>query len=100
MTVPQPRKVQVEPEGELATGRKASSVPVPCARRKMLPRLDTEDEFLRACRRKEKELEPLPCLYATVEPDAWSSVDDLLRVLKDKIAEEQRKTVWVDEDQL
>ncbi|XP_004617407.2 caspase recruitment domain-containing protein 11 [Sorex araneus] len=68
--------------------------------RKLLPRLDTEDEFLRVCRRKEKELESLPCLYATVEPDAWSSVDELLRVLKDKITEEQRKTVWVDEDQL
>lgn len=68
--------------------------------RKMLPRPETEEEFLRLCRRKEKELEALPCLYATIEVDAWSSVDELLRVLKDRIAEEQRKTVWVDEDQL
>lgn len=30
----------------------------------------------------------------------WSSVEELLRVLKDKIVEEQRKTIWVDEDQL
>lgn len=66
----------------------------------MLPRPETEEEFLRLCRRKEKELEALPCLYATIEVDAWSSVDELLRVLKDRIAEEQRKTVWVDEDQL
>ncbi|KAI4551855.1 hypothetical protein MJT46_018107 [Ovis ammon polii x Ovis aries] len=68
--------------------------------RKMLPRPETEDEFLRLCRLKERELEALPCLYATVEADMWGSVEELLRVIKDKIAEEQRKTVWVDEDQL
>uniref|UniRef100_A0A452SGP6 Caspase recruitment domain family member 11 n=1 Tax=Ursus americanus TaxID=9643 RepID=A0A452SGP6_URSAM len=68
--------------------------------RKMLPRPETEEEFLRLCRLKEKELEALPCLYATVEADMWGSVEELLRVLKDKISEEQRKTVWVDEDQL
>lgn len=66
----------------------------------MLPRPETEDEFLRLCRLKEKELEALPCLYATVEADAWGSVEELLRVVKDRVGEEQRKTVWVDEDQL
>lgn len=71
-----------------------------CARRKMLPRPETEEEFLRLCRLKEKELEALPCLYATVETDMWGGVEELLRVIKDKIGEEQRKTVWVDEDQL
>ncbi|XP_045397189.1 caspase recruitment domain-containing protein 11 isoform X2 [Lemur catta] len=68
--------------------------------RKLLPRPDTEEEFLRACRLKEKELEALPCLYATVEADMWGSVEELLRVIKDKIGEEQRKTIWVDEEQL
>ncbi|XP_017658258.1 caspase recruitment domain-containing protein 11 [Nannospalax galili] len=68
--------------------------------RKLLPRPETEEEFLRMCRLKEKELEALPCLYATVEADMWSSVEELLRILKDKISEEQRKTIWVDEDQL
>lgn len=68
--------------------------------RKMLPRPETEEEFLRLCRLKEKELEALPCLYATVEADMWGSVEELLRVLKDKISEEQRKTIWVDEGQL
>lgn len=69
-------------------------------RRKLLARPETEEEFLRVCRLKEKELEALPCLYATVEADMWGSVEELLRVLKDKISEEQRKTIWVDEDQL
>nr|XP_044998728.1 caspase recruitment domain-containing protein 11 [Jaculus jaculus] len=68
--------------------------------RKLLPRPETEEEFLRMCRLKEKELEALPCLYATVEAEMWGSVEELLRVLKDKISEEQRKTIWVDEDQL
>ncbi|XP_037669570.1 caspase recruitment domain-containing protein 11 isoform X3 [Choloepus didactylus] len=68
--------------------------------RKLLPRPETEEEFLRLCRLKERELEALPCLYATVEADAWGSVEELLRVLKDRIGEEQRRTVWVDEDQL
>ncbi|XP_032183354.1 caspase recruitment domain-containing protein 11 isoform X1 [Mustela erminea] len=68
--------------------------------RKMLPRPETEEEFLRLCRLKEKELEALPCLYATVEADMWGSVEELLRVIKDKINEEQRKTIWVDEGQL
>lgn len=78
----------------------ASISPRPPVCRKMLPRPEAEDEFLRLCRLKEKELEALPCLYATVEAEMWGSVEELLRVIKDKIAEEQRKTVWVDEDQL
>lgn len=77
------------------------SLPVrPAIPRKLLPRPETEEEFLRVCRLKEKELEALPCLYATVEAEMWGSVEELLRVLKDKIVEEQRKTIWVDEDQL
>ncbi|XP_044534748.1 caspase recruitment domain-containing protein 11 [Gracilinanus agilis] len=67
---------------------------------KLLPRPETEEEFLRVCRQKEKELEALPCLYASVEVDMWSSVEDLIRVIKEKIGEEQRKTIWIDEDQL
>lgn len=89
------------------TARVRPAKPRPCAspspflaRRKMLSRPETEEEFLRLCRLKEKELEALPCLYASVEADMWGSVEELLRVIKDKIGDEQRKTVWVDEDQL
>uniref|UniRef100_A0A4W4DMD5 CARD domain-containing protein n=1 Tax=Electrophorus electricus TaxID=8005 RepID=A0A4W4DMD5_ELEEL len=63
-------------------------------------KVDSEEDFLKMCRAKEKELEALPCLYATVEPDSWSGVEDLLRVIKDKIFEEQKKTVWVEQDLL
>ncbi|KAF4793642.1 Caspase recruitment domain-containing protein 11 [Turdus rufiventris] len=68
--------------------------------RKLLPKPETEDEFLRMCRLKEKELEALPCLYASVEAEVWSSIEDLIRTIKDRIGEEQRKTIWIDEDQL
>ncbi|MEE6497740.1 hypothetical protein FKM82_002830 [Ascaphus truei] len=68
--------------------------------RRLLPKPENEEEFLRTSRQKEKELEALPCLYASVEVDAWNSPEDLIRTIKEKIAEEQRKTVWIDEDQL
>ncbi|XP_026785755.1 caspase recruitment domain-containing protein 11 isoform X2 [Pangasianodon hypophthalmus] len=68
---------------------------------KRLPlKVESEEDFLKMCRAKEKELEALPCLYATVEPDSWSGVEDLLRLIKDKILEEQKKTVWVEQDLL
>ncbi|XP_042294710.1 caspase recruitment domain-containing protein 11 [Sceloporus undulatus] len=68
--------------------------------RKLLPKPETEEEFLPMCRQNEKELEGLPCLYASLEADAWSSLEDLLRIIKEKVAEEQQKTIWVDEEQL
>ncbi|XP_056143697.1 caspase recruitment domain-containing protein 11 [Lampris incognitus] len=68
--------------------------------RKLPMRLESEEEFVRLCRLKEKELEAVPCLYASVEPEAWAGTDDLLRVVKEKILEEQRKTVWVEQDML
>ncbi|XP_061080247.1 caspase recruitment domain-containing protein 11 isoform X2 [Conger conger] len=65
---------------------------------KRLPlKVDSEEDFLKMCRLKEKELESLPCLYTTVEPDSWSGVEDLQKIIKDKILEEQKKTVWVEE---
>lgn len=55
---------------------------------------------MRLCRAKEKELEVIPCLYASVEPEAWTGIDDLIRVIKERIVEEQKKTVWVEQDLL
>ncbi|KAG9343004.1 hypothetical protein JZ751_015222 [Albula glossodonta] len=65
---------------------------------KRLPlKVDSEEDFLKMCRVKEKELEALPCLYTMVEPDSWSGVEDLQKSIKDKILEEQKKTVWVEQ---
>uniref|UniRef100_A0A671WL87 Caspase recruitment domain family, member 11 n=1 Tax=Sparus aurata TaxID=8175 RepID=A0A671WL87_SPAAU len=68
--------------------------------RKLPLRVESEDEFVRSCRAKEKELEGIPCLYASLEPEAWAGTDDLIRVIKDRILEEQKKTVWVEQDLL
>ncbi|XP_068605496.1 caspase recruitment domain-containing protein 11 [Brachionichthys hirsutus] len=68
--------------------------------RKLPLRVESEEEFVRLCRAKEKELESIPCLYASLEPETWAGVDDLIRVVKDRILEEQKKTVWVEQDLL
>ncbi|KAG7504433.1 caspase recruitment domain-containing protein 11 [Solea senegalensis] len=68
--------------------------------RKVSPRVDSEEEFVRSCRAKDKELETIPCLYASLEPEAWTGVDDLIRVVKDRILDEQKRTVWVEQDLL
>lgn len=68
--------------------------------RRLPLKVDSEEEFLRMCRAKEKELEALPCLYTPIEHDSWSGVEDLLKIVKDKILEEQKKTVWVEQDML
>ncbi|CAL8304757.1 unnamed protein product [Merluccius merluccius] len=68
--------------------------------RKFPLRVDSEDDFVRQCRSREKELEGVACLYASVEPDAWAGPDDLIRVIKERIVEEQKKMVWVEQDLL
>ncbi|KAM7386509.1 hypothetical protein PAMA_009221 [Pampus argenteus] len=68
--------------------------------RKLPLRVESEEEFVKLCRAKEKELEGIPCLYASLEPEAWAGTDDLIRVIKDRILEEQKKTIWVEQDLL
>lgn len=75
-------------------------LPVSCPHRKLSLRVESEEEFVKSCRAKEKELEGIPCLYATVEPESWAGTEDLIKVIKDRIAEEQRKTVWVEQELL
>uniref|UniRef100_A0A8C7HXB4 Caspase recruitment domain family member 11 n=1 Tax=Oncorhynchus kisutch TaxID=8019 RepID=A0A8C7HXB4_ONCKI len=65
-----------------------------------LRKLPLREEFVRVCRSRERELESVPCLYACLEPEEWAGPDDLIRVVKDRIQEEQRKTVWVEQDLL
>ncbi|XP_043956643.1 caspase recruitment domain-containing protein 11 isoform X3 [Gambusia affinis] len=75
-------------------------LPVSCPHRKLPLRVESEEDFVRLCRAKEKELETIPCLYATLEPDSWTGMEDLIRVVKDRILEEQKKTIWVEQDLL
>ncbi|XP_034151184.1 caspase recruitment domain-containing protein 11 isoform X2 [Esox lucius] len=68
--------------------------------RKMPLRVESEEELIRTCRSRERELESIPCLYLFLEPEAWAGPEDLIRVVKEKILEEQKKTVWVEQDLL
>lgn len=52
------------------------------------------------CRAKEKELEGIPCLYSSLEPDAWAGPEELIKIIKERIVEEQKKAVWVEQDLL
>ncbi|XP_029014328.1 caspase recruitment domain-containing protein 11 [Betta splendens] len=65
--------------------------------RKLPLRVESEEELVRLCRAKEKELEGIPCLYASLEPDAWAGPDDLIRAVKDRILDEQKRTVWLEQ---
>lgn len=62
--------------------------------------MESEDEFVRMCRAKEKELEGIPCLYASLETDTWAGPEELIKVIKERILEEQKKVVWVEQDLL
>ncbi|KAJ7992001.1 hypothetical protein DPEC_G00274060 [Dallia pectoralis] len=68
--------------------------------RKLPLRLESESELIRICRSRERELESIPCLYLFLEPEAWAGPDDLIRVVKERILEEQKKTVWVEQELL
>lgn len=63
-------------------------------------RVESEEELVRLCRAKEKELEGIPCHYTSLEPEAWAGTEDLLRIIKERILEEQKKMVWVEQDLL
>lgn len=92
---------------KVSTGRRQTSphsppqrcfLPVSCPCRKLPLRLESEEEFMKMCRAKEKELEGIPCLYASLEPDAWAGTDELVKIVKERILEEQKKVVWVEQD--
>ncbi|XP_069608527.1 caspase recruitment domain-containing protein 14 [Ranitomeya imitator] len=55
-----------------------------------------EDLLLECAQREEAELDSLPCLYRTVYPDSWSDTDSLLCTVKDAILDEQKRTIWLE----
>lgn len=52
------------------------------------------------CQAEELQLETLPLLYYTVEPNAWSCTEELLEALRDAIQMQQRAVAWVELDRL
>nr|DBA27915.1 TPA: hypothetical protein GDO54_008356 [Pyxicephalus adspersus] len=55
-----------------------------------------EDLLLECAQREEAELDSLPCLYRTVDPDSWNDPDSLLCRVKSAITDEQKRVVWLE----
>ncbi|XP_011476805.1 caspase recruitment domain-containing protein 10 isoform X2 [Oryzias latipes] len=60
-----------------------------------------EDSFMEdLCQAEELQLETLPLLYHTVEPNSWSCTEELLETLRNAIQSQQRAVAWVELDKL
>eukprot|EP00076_Gallus_gallus_P022474 XP_015143860.1 caspase recruitment domain-containing protein 10 isoform X2 [Gallus gallus] len=54
-------------------------------------------EVLKACRGAERALHALPCSWARVEPHAWSHAEELPKVVRGCIFQEQNRPLWVED---
>ncbi|KAM9293410.1 LOW QUALITY PROTEIN: caspase recruitment domain-containing protein 10 [Morus bassanus] len=56
-----------------------------------------DSEVLKACRGAEQALHTLPCSWARVEPHAWSHAEELPKVVRGCIFQEQTRPLWIEE---
>ncbi|XP_048356823.1 caspase recruitment domain-containing protein 10 isoform X1 [Sphaerodactylus townsendi] len=56
-----------------------------------------DSEVLKQCRRAEQTLHALPCSWAWVDPQSWSSAGELVKVVKAHIFQEQTRIVWTED---
>ncbi|XP_042575343.1 caspase recruitment domain-containing protein 11 [Cyprinus carpio] len=59
-----------------------------------------EEDLMEACQMEELQLETLPVMFSTVEPNAWSSTDELLAVIRSSILSQQSAMVWLEQERL
>ncbi|XP_058625249.1 caspase recruitment domain-containing protein 11-like isoform X1 [Onychostoma macrolepis] len=59
-----------------------------------------EEDLMEACQMEELQLETLPVMFSTVEPNAWSSTDELLAVIRSTILSQQSTMVWLEQERL
>lgn len=55
-----------------------------------------DSELLRQCRGSEQALWGLPCSWAQVPAHAWSHAEELAKVVRGRILQEQARLVWVE----
>ncbi|NXO32577.1 CAR10 protein, partial [Cisticola juncidis] len=55
-----------------------------------------DSEVLKVCRGVEQALHTLPCSWARVEPHAWSHAEELPKVVRGCIFQEQTRPLWVE----
>lgn len=68
--------------------------------RKFFPRCGEDSIMEEVCQAEELQLETLPLLYFTLEPNTWSCTDELLAAIRSAIHSQQRAVVWVELDRL
>nr|XP_054487458.1 caspase recruitment domain-containing protein 10 [Agelaius phoeniceus] len=56
-----------------------------------------DSEVLKMCRALERALHTLPCSWARVEPHAWSHAQELPKVVRGCIFQEQTRPLWIEE---
>nr|XP_008108888.1 PREDICTED: caspase recruitment domain-containing protein 10 [Anolis carolinensis]XP_008108891.1 PREDICTED: caspase recruitment domain-containing protein 10 [Anolis carolinensis]XP_008108892.1 PREDICTED: caspase recruitment domain-containing protein 10 [Anolis carolinensis]XP_016849173.1 PREDICTED: caspase recruitment domain-containing protein 10 [Anolis carolinensis]XP_016849174.1 PREDICTED: caspase recruitment domain-containing protein 10 [Anolis carolinensis] len=57
-----------------------------------------DSDLLKECRRAEVALHSLPCSWAWVDPQAWGSAEELVKVVRAQVFQEQTRIVWVEEN--
>ncbi|NXB24887.1 CAR10 protein, partial [Rhagologus leucostigma] len=55
-----------------------------------------DSEVLKVCRGVERALHTLPCSWARVEPHAWSHTEELPKVVRGCIFQEQTRPLWIE----
>ncbi|NXS63358.1 CAR10 protein, partial [Brachypteracias leptosomus] len=55
-----------------------------------------DSEVLKVCRSAEQALHTLPCSWARVEPHAWSHAEELPKVVRGCIFQEQTRLLWIE----
>ncbi|NWH17081.1 CAR10 protein, partial [Grus americana] len=55
-----------------------------------------DSEVLKVCRSAEQTLHALPCSWARVEPHAWSHIEELPKVVRGCIFQEQTRPLWIE----
>ncbi|KAM9388137.1 caspase recruitment domain-containing protein 10 [Phaethornis superciliosus] len=56
-----------------------------------------DSEVLKVCRGAEQALHMLPCSWARVEPHAWNHAEELPKVIRGCIFQEQNRPLWIEE---
>ncbi|XP_043082278.1 caspase recruitment domain-containing protein 10 isoform X2 [Puntigrus tetrazona] len=59
-----------------------------------------EEDLMEACQMEELQLETLPVMFNTVEPNEWSSTDELLAIIRSSILSQQSSVVWLEQERL
>ncbi|XP_066489696.1 caspase recruitment domain-containing protein 10 [Tiliqua scincoides] len=59
-----------------------------------------DSEVLKQCQQAEQTLHTLPCSWAWVPPQSWSSAEELVKVVRAHVFQEQARVVWVEDSEV